>query len=98
MDVFWSEEAMHSLANIYDYIFEKSPKNANLVFETLLALGNSLSDERFEYAKELVINSNKYRSIPKWNYKIIYERKFNKVIIIDVFNTSQNPKKLLQKK
>lgn len=62
MDVFWSKEAMHSLANIYDYIFENSPKNANLVFETLLALGNSLSDERFEYTKELVINTEVFQN------------------------------------
>lgn len=87
---------MKSLGKIYDYIFEKSPKNALMVFETLLELGNKLSDERFEYSKELIINEEKYRYISKWSYKIIYERKINKVVIIDVFNSNQNPNKLLE--
>lgn len=52
MDVVWSREAMKSLTNIYDYIFDDSPQNAIKVFETLLDLGDSLSDERFEYSKE----------------------------------------------
>lgn len=97
MEVVWSSEAMQSLTLIYDYIFEESPKNANKVLETLLDLGDSLGDERFEYSKELIINEDKYRCIPKWNYKIIYERKTNKVVILDVFSTKQNPDKLSNK-
>ncbi|MHB0754682.1 type II toxin-antitoxin system RelE/ParE family toxin [Polaribacter sp. M15] len=88
---------MKSLTNIYDYIFDDSPQNAIKVFETLLDLGDSLSDERFEYSKEPIINENKYRFIPKWNYKIIYERKIDKVVILDVFSTKQNPNELSNK-
>jgi plasmid stabilization system protein ParE len=96
MEVFWSSKSMKSLGKIYDFIYEKSPKNAMMVFETLLQLGDTLSDKRFEYSKELIINEDKYRYIPKWSYKIIYERKINKVIIIDVFSSNQNPDKLLE--
>jgi plasmid stabilization system protein ParE len=97
MKVVWSKESLDSLSKIYNYIFSSSPQNALFVFEELLNLGDSLADERFEYSKELLIDSSKYRYIPKWSYKIIYERKLNMVVIIDVFNTKQNPNKLLKK-
>ena len=87
----WSEEAKESLADIYDYNFESSPQNAEYVIETLLELGNTLKDSRFDYSKDLIINSDRFRFIPKWSYKIIYERKNNEVKIIDVFGTKQNP-------
>ncbi len=88
----WSDEAKESLADIFDYIFEDSPQNAERVIDTLLKLGNSLEDSRFDYSKDLVIDNDKFRFIPKWSYKIIYERKNNEVRIIDVFGTNQNPK------
>lgn len=87
---------MESLSKIYDTIFLDSPKNAKMVFDTLFNLGNSLSDERFEYSKDLIINKEKFRCIPKWSYKIIYERKTNGVVIIDIFNSRQHPNKLIE--
>ena len=72
-------------------IFESSPQNAEYVIETLLELGNTLKDSRFDYSNDLIINSDRFRFIPKWSYKIIYERKNNEVRIIDVFGTKQNP-------
>lgn len=69
-------------------------KTQNTFFDSLLELGDSLKDERFDFSRELIIDDDKYRFIPKWSYKIIYERKTNKVIIIDVFNSKQNPDKL----
>lgn len=96
MEVIWSRQARNSLAHIYDYIFDESPQNALIVFNTLFDLGNSLSDERFDYSKDLIINKDRYKCIPKWSYKIIYERKDSEVIILDIFNTNQNPDKLLK--
>ncbi len=96
MKVVWSSNAMHALAEIYDQISLHSSQNATMVFETLYDLGNSLSDERFDYAKDLIINKEKFRCLPKWSFKIIYERKMDKVIIIDVFNSKQNPNKLFK--
>ncbi|MPS72501.1 MAG: type II toxin-antitoxin system RelE/ParE family toxin [Chryseobacterium sp.] len=89
--VVWSDNAKESLADIYDYIFENSPQNAEHVIDTLLELGNSLEDSRFDYSKDLIIDNDRFRFIPKWSYKIIYERKNNEVRIIDVFGTKQNP-------
>lgn len=89
--VVWSDNAKESLADIYNYIFENSPQNAEHVIDTLLELGNSLEDSRFDYSKDLIIDNDRFRFISKWSYKIIYERKNNEVRIIDVFGTKQNP-------
>jgi plasmid stabilization system protein ParE len=94
MKVLWSDQAKENLAQIYDYIFEDSPQNAENVIETLIEIGNSLSDKRFDYSKDLIINEERFKSIPKWSYKIVYERTEDEVIILDVFNTNQNPEKL----
>lgn len=90
--VVWSDEAKKSLADIYDYIFEDSPQNAEHVIDTLIKLGNSLEDSRFDFSKDLIIDNDCFRFIPKWSYKILYERKNNEVRIIDIFGAKQNPK------
>ncbi len=69
--VIWSQKARLSLSEIYDYIYEDSPQNAQMVFDTLYELGNSLEDERFDYAKDPIINKKGIRFISKWSYKII---------------------------
>lgn len=94
MKVVWSEKAKISLAIIYDYIFQSSPQNAEKDFFTLLDIASKLSDDRYNYSKDLIINKERYRFIPKWSYKIIYERTENEVIILDIFNTKQNPENL----
>nr|WP_299666877.1 type II toxin-antitoxin system RelE/ParE family toxin [uncultured Polaribacter sp.] len=86
---------MNSLLGIYNYIFEKSPQNALMVFNKLTKLGDSLSDNNIEYSKDLIINDEAVRFVSKWDYKIIYERKINYVLIIDVFSSKQNPNKLI---
>jgi len=98
MKVRWSKRSRESLTNIYDYIFEDSPQNAEMVIKTLIDLGNSLSNPKIEYSQDLIINDERFRFIPKWSYKIIYERTENEVIILDVFNVNQNPGKLLSLK
>lgn len=98
MKVRWSKRSRESLTNIYDYIFEDSPQNAEMVIKTLIDLGNSLSNPKIENSQDLIINDERFRFIPKWSYKIIYERTENDVIILDVFNVNQNPGKLLSLK
>jgi len=38
LKVIWTEKSKESLLDIYNYIFEKSPQNALMVFEELTAL------------------------------------------------------------
>ncbi|HLW15024.1 MAG TPA: type II toxin-antitoxin system RelE/ParE family toxin [Flavobacteriaceae bacterium] len=95
MKVRWSKQAMESLVLIYDFIYKDSPQNAELVFNKLLDLGNTLSDPNVEYSMDLIINDKRFRFISKWSYKIIYERQNKEVLILDVFSVYQNPEKLL---
>jgi len=44
LKVIWTEKSKESLLDIFSYIFEKSPQNVLMVFDVLIALGDSLSD------------------------------------------------------
>ena len=94
MNVVWSEQAKESLQNIYSYIYLKSHQNAVSVLDALLALGESLADQKKEFSLDPVINKQKFQHISLWSYKIIYERTEVRVIILDVFDGRQDPAKL----
>jgi len=93
--VLWAPQALDDLKDIYDYIYEHSPKGADRIFDTLLDLGDSLADmpERFPVEPLLEQQPHIFRFIPKWNYKIIYRvnHTANLVIIAKIFSTRQNP-------
>ena len=40
--VYWSEQSLISIQEMYDYIFEESPQNADLVLDTIFEIGNKL--------------------------------------------------------
>jgi plasmid stabilization system protein ParE len=42
MNLVWSEQARNSLAKIYDYIYQDSPRSAEKVLKTLLKKSESL--------------------------------------------------------
>jgi plasmid stabilization system protein ParE len=94
MTIVWSKEAKDSLSKIYFYILEDSPQNAELVLDKIITLAESLHDERYEFAIDPIINKERFRHISIWSYKIIYERKQDSVLILDVFNGKQNPNHL----
>jgi toxin ParE1/3/4 len=94
MTIVWSKEAKDSLSKIYFYILEDSPQNAELVLDKIITLAESLHDERYKFAIDPIINKERFRHISIWSYKIIYERKQDSVLILDVFNGKQNPNHL----
>lgn len=94
MNLVWSKEASNSLATIYFYILEDSPQNAAMVIDKIIELAETLQDERFEYSIDPIINKQRFRHISIWSYKIIYERNADNVVILDIFDGRQNPKKL----
>ena len=91
--VFWSAESIISIQNIYNYIVEVSPKNADLVVDTLFDLGDKLNIFPEKKPKEPIYNSDTIRFFPKWNFKIVYRIEAERIYILDVFSTLQNPKK-----
>ncbi|WP_162633066.1 type II toxin-antitoxin system RelE/ParE family toxin [Echinicola strongylocentroti] len=96
LPVRWDNEAIESLRDIYEYIKADSPSGALKVRQTLLSLARSLGDFPEKYVSEpsLKEEPGNYRSVSKWNYKLIYEETEKEVIVIMVFHTSQNPEKI----
>jgi toxin ParE1/3/4 len=90
--VIWSKKSIASIQDIYDYIFEESPQNAELVIETIFELGDKLNIFPEKNPKEPLFNDNSIRFFPKWNYKIVYRIEQEKIYILDVFSTHQNQK------
>lgn len=90
--VIWSANAIESIQNSYNYIYLQSPKNADLVVETLFDLGDKLNLFPEKNPIEPLFNLKEIRFFPKWNFKIVYRIEEDRIYILDVFSTSQNPK------
>lgn len=91
--VIWSKNAIASIQDISDYIYTKSPQNANLVLDTLFDLGDKLKLFPEKNPIEPLFNTKDIRFFPKWNFKIVYRIEQNRIYILDVFSTLQNPSK-----
>ncbi len=89
----WDRLAKENLDAIYDYIAQDSVPAAKRVKKELIKLAHSLNDfpEKFSKERYLANESEDYRSVSKWNYKIIYEVTSKCIIIADVFHTSRHP-------
>lgn len=94
MKVIWSKKSKESITNIYDYIFLRSPQNAENVVRTIIKLADSLGEKDATFSKDLIIDKENIRFFPKWNYKILYKIKEDKIIILDIFDSRQNPSKM----
>jgi plasmid stabilization system protein ParE len=96
LPILWDRLAKDSLDNIYSYIAEDSISAARNVKKELIKLVNSLNDfpQKFSVEEYLADEPENYRSVSKWNYKIIYEVTEECIIILDLFHTSQNPIKI----
>jgi plasmid stabilization system protein ParE len=86
----WSAEAIFSMQSIYDYIFDDSPQNADLVVDTLFDLGDKLNIFPEKNPREPLYNDEKIRFFPKWNYKIVYRIEEDRIYILDIFSTLQD--------
>jgi plasmid stabilization system protein ParE len=94
MEVIWRKKASNELEAIYKFINKESPQNAVLVFNGIYDLAISLPDFPCKFPQEPTINIEKVRFAVIWSYKIIYSVENDCILILRVFNTNQNPKKL----
>ncbi|WP_372339327.1 type II toxin-antitoxin system RelE/ParE family toxin [Flavobacterium sp. MFBS3-15] len=90
----WHPVAIKSLEDIFLFIFEESPQNAAMVYQQLLELAETANLFSEKYPLEKSYFNPSVRFIPKWNYKIVYQILEDKILILKVFPTHQNPKKL----
>jgi plasmid stabilization system protein ParE len=94
MKVFWNKKASNELEDIYKYIKKESPQNAILVFNEIYDLSNFLPNYLYKFPVEPIINIEKVRFAAIWSFKIVYSIEKESIVILRVFNTKQNPKKL----
>ncbi len=88
--VVWSKASLDSLETIYNFIFENSPQNAEMVVDTLLNLGDDLAKFPERNPREPLYNDESIRYFPKWNFKIVYRIEENRILIINIYSTKMN--------
>jgi plasmid stabilization system protein ParE len=88
--VVWSKASLDSLETIYNFIFENSPQNAEMVVDTLLNLGDDLAKFPERNPREPLYNDESIRYFPKWNFKIVYCIEENRILIINIYSTKMN--------
>ena len=88
--VVWSKASLDSLEIIYNFIFENSSQNAEMVVDTLLNLGDDLAKFPHKNPKEPLFNDETIRYFPKWNFKIVYRIEENRILIINIYSTKMN--------
>ena len=87
--IIWTTQAKLQLQDIYDYVYSKSPQNAEMIIIELTDLCENLVIMPYKNPKESTFNNENIRFVPKWNYKIVYRIDLIEIIILSVFNTSQ---------
>ncbi|SFU16173.1 Plasmid stabilization system protein ParE [Algoriphagus locisalis] len=92
--IIWSKQAKESLKSIFEYYKGKSLQGAKNVRSDLLQAPKKILFAR-QYQKD-EINPKYYRIIVR-NYKILYLEEDTRILIIDIFSTSQSPDVLASK-
>ncbi len=94
MRIIWSNRAKDDLYLSIGYIAEQSLQNANNVLSKILTLCDSLTEYPYKYQKEELYNDANVRRVVIYSYKIVYKIYTDKIIILRVFNTKQQPSKI----
>jgi len=96
--VIWSDEALHDMETIYDFLTEKSQPAAQRIIENILSRTKQLesfpeSGAIQEIAKPSV---KEYRYLVEGNYKVIYsyQSEIQTAHIATIFDTRYNPEKM----
>lgn len=88
--ILWSNRAVKSLETIYDFYFELSEQGAeNIRKDILKTVSNLLYVEQYQIDE---INIE-YRRMVVRHYKIIYKVTEKSILILNIFDTRQDPSK-----
>ncbi len=101
LEVYWTQFAQDKLKEIYDYYEIKASKKTALnlingIIDQTIGLGNNPNIGQKE---ELLLNRpEEFRYLVFKNYKIIYwiNSINNRIDVVNVFDTRQNPKKIIK--
>ena len=88
----WSKNAKDDLQNIYDYYSQFSVNSANKLLDLILEKTSVLEISGFEKAGQVDEYNKNYRRLIAGKYKIFYKEFDTAILIVRIFNSSQNPK------
>lgn len=99
LKIYWTDFAKSALQDIYQYYAPKAGiRTAQKLVEGLIKSTDILGKQAFACQKEELLSgrSEDFRYLVYLNYKIIYwfNRADNRIEIVDVFDTRQNPLKI----
>lgn len=99
LKIYWTDFAKSELQTIFKYYFKKaSPRVAQELIESIIQHTKNLSTQQSIGAKEHLLEEREkeFRYLVFKNYKIIYWHNLekNRIDIVDVFDTRQNPIKM----
>ena len=95
LNVIWTFETEKDLDEIYEFYLQVSDKIAlKIISEIILETDKIIFLEEFQVDE---INS-KYRRIIVRHFKILYRVVSNEIVIFAVFDSRQNPEKLIKMK
>ena len=103
MKIFWTKFAKRELRNIFDYYkIKASSKIAQKLVTEIVEKTNALDFQIKIGQKEDLLSDRKenFRYLVSKNYKIIYwfNKERNRIEIVDIFDTRQNPFKIKREK
>ena len=101
MEIIWTDFAIENLKIIFDfYAIKVSKKVAHEIRLQILKTTKQLINHPTSGQKELYLEKLKqdYRYVLSGNYKIIYKVENSQIIISDVFDSRQNPDKMVDEK
>jgi toxin ParE1/3/4 len=65
-----------------------------MVYQTIMELTENINVFPEKYPVEKSFGDSTIRFIPKWNFKIVYQIQTDKILVVNIYSTRQNPKKL----
>jgi len=94
--VIWSKRSVESLKKIWNFYVYKlnTVSGANSIVDGIRKTGDNLSVNILHQTEEY-LKPNQYRTVYK-HFKIVYIVKNNQVQILQIFDSRQNPKKILR--
>lgn len=89
----WSKTARKSLDKYCDYLAEESEAAAKKVRKELVLSAKKLCEnpELYQLDEYYPENPGTIRRFFRWQYRVVYQVREKKVIILDVIHTSKKP-------
>lgn len=95
MKLRWSKRARNSLRDIVKYIGKDYPSTAAKVRIRIIDTAESILPNPEKFAVEEVLREDgniRFKSV--WSYKVVYLVMKSQVVILDVFDSRQDPEKM----